>query len=287
MASAAQQQAFVQTYSPYATQAGAALGVAPSVILGQWANESAWGTSNLATGSNNLAGITQSGGSSYASYASPQDFTNSYIATLQNPRYASALGTGNDPYGFTSGLASGGYFTSDPGTYAANVASASSTITGYDPSLAAPVMASGPTDYGYGGTPVTSNMYQPASWLSDLGSNLSQWYFGGEPALGPSVQSDLQGGQVAASLPGLGTTIGLAPGLARGVTDWLGSLESNVTDLTSQLFTGTEKFVIRGFLILVAVVVIAIALWRILDPESSSSTGKAVRGAAASAAAFL
>lgn len=122
---AAQKAAFVATYGPLAVQAGQTLGVSPDVILGQWAFESGYGTSRAATQQGNVAGINVPGGNGqqYASFDTPQDFATAYTTLLQNPRYSQASNTGTNASAFIYGLKSGGYFTSDPASYAAGVAS--------------------------------------------------------------------------------------------------------------------------------------------------------------------
>ncbi|MCD8268267.1 MAG: glucosaminidase domain-containing protein [Parabacteroides sp.] len=57
----AKQIQFVKASLPAAIAAGAAFNMNPSVILAQAAFESGWGTSNLATGSNNFFGLTAYG----------------------------------------------------------------------------------------------------------------------------------------------------------------------------------------------------------------------------------
>lgn len=59
----AQQIRFVTSSLQAAVSAGAAFNMNPSVILAQAAFESGWGTSNLATGSNNFFGLTAYGAS--------------------------------------------------------------------------------------------------------------------------------------------------------------------------------------------------------------------------------
>jgi flagellum-specific peptidoglycan hydrolase FlgJ len=60
---------FFSTYAKYAQQAGKALDIPASVILGQWALESDYGQSSLAKRSGNLAGIKFVAGKSIASGA--------------------------------------------------------------------------------------------------------------------------------------------------------------------------------------------------------------------------
>lgn len=59
----AQQISFVKNSLQAAVSAGVAFNMNPSVILAQGAFESGWGTSNLATGSNNFFGLTAYGAS--------------------------------------------------------------------------------------------------------------------------------------------------------------------------------------------------------------------------------
>lgn len=88
----ANQTDFFKTMQPYAMTAGAALGIPYQVIVGQWALESAYGTSDLARRSNNYGGIKytsnadfQSG--SYSGYNSVARFVNDYIRVMRLPYY--------------------------------------------------------------------------------------------------------------------------------------------------------------------------------------------------------
>jgi mannosyl-glycoprotein endo-beta-N-acetylglucosaminidase len=133
MATSAQQQAFVTTYGPYANQAGSRLGIPGNLVLAQWAQESGWGTSGRAAAMGNMAGINYPGsttGTNYQSYGSPQAFTDSYVNTMSNPRYSSALqaGASGDASGFARQLGQAGYYTGDQSVYANNVSSNVGTI---------------------------------------------------------------------------------------------------------------------------------------------------------------
>ena len=99
--------AFYDSMSGLAQQAGAALGVDPAVILAQWANESAYGTSNLATKNNNFAGITQKGvEGQWASYSSPTQFEQAYVSLIQR-NFPAAENTGANTQAFVTGLTKG------------------------------------------------------------------------------------------------------------------------------------------------------------------------------------
>ncbi|TAL86741.1 MAG: flagellar assembly peptidoglycan hydrolase FlgJ [Rhodanobacter sp.] len=140
-------QAFVATFAPYAYQVARKLGVSMRAVLAQAALETHWGRHMPAhpdgSSSNNLFGIKA--GSSWAgtrvnvptlefeggvpvrrqaqfrAYPSPAaSFANYAELVGSNPRYAGALGKGDDVLGFARGLVEGGYAT-DP-NYATKVA---------------------------------------------------------------------------------------------------------------------------------------------------------------------
>ena len=149
----AQQAAFAQALWPDARQAARQLGVNPVTLLAQAALETNWGRSvpeGTAGGtSNNLFGIkatsawsgpavsnsTQeySGGiastvrAQFRSYGSAGQCFQDYVDLLKsNPRYAAALGTGNDVQAFGSALQQGGYAT-DP-AYASKLTAVAGTL---------------------------------------------------------------------------------------------------------------------------------------------------------------
>lgn len=144
MALNATQQAFVDRYGAMASAVGDRLGVAPISILSQWALESRWGTSPLAVGSNNLAGITQRGiEGEWASYGSPADFGAAFTSLIER-NYGGAMGTGSDVQAYASGLAAGRigsyYGTESPSSYGAKLAALAAQI--------GPVTGSLPGDVG-------------------------------------------------------------------------------------------------------------------------------------------
>jgi flagellar protein FlgJ len=131
---------FVRTIRPAATAAARELGVDADSIIAHAALETGWGRS-VPTGTDgqpsfNLFGIKAgaswkgavheartkefSGGrmqqvtDGFRAYSSPEQSIRDYVGLLKgNPRYAGALGTGNDVQAFAQGLARGGYAT-DP-----------------------------------------------------------------------------------------------------------------------------------------------------------------------------
>ena len=149
-----QQAAFARALWPEAQQAARQVGVNPVTLLAQAALETNWGRSvpQGASGgtSNNLFGIkagsgwsgpavsnsTQeySGGTAttvkaqFRSYDSTSQCFQDYVDLLKgNPRYAAALGTGNDVQAFGSALQQGGYAT-DP-AYASKLTSVAGTLS--------------------------------------------------------------------------------------------------------------------------------------------------------------
>jgi flagellar protein FlgJ len=149
-----QQAAFARALWPDAQQAARQLGVSPVALLAQAALETNWGRDLPQDGSggtsNNLFGIKAgpgwsgpavanstreySGGSAstvkaqFRSYGSAGQCFQDYVDLLKsNPRYAAALGTGNDVQAFGSALQQGGYAT-DP-AYASKLTAVAGTLT--------------------------------------------------------------------------------------------------------------------------------------------------------------
>jgi flagellar rod assembly protein/muramidase FlgJ len=140
-------QEFVRELAPHALQAAKLLGVSLRAVLSQAALETQWGKRMPARGdgssSNNLFGM-KAGGSwggdrvsvptlefedgvgvrrkaQFRAYGSPAESFADYAHLIgDNPRYAEALGKGDDVLGFARGLVSGGYAT-DP-AYASKIA---------------------------------------------------------------------------------------------------------------------------------------------------------------------
>lgn len=140
-------QEFVRELAPHALQAARLLGVSLRAVLSQAALETQWGKRMPARGdgssSNNLFGMKAGGSWSgervsvptlefedgvgvrrkaqFRAYGSPAESFADYARLLgDNPRYAEALGKGDDVLGFARGLVSGGYAT-DP-AYASKIA---------------------------------------------------------------------------------------------------------------------------------------------------------------------
>lgn len=106
---------FAALYGDAASRAGAALGVDPSVILGQWGLETGWGRSVI-PGTNNLGNIKDFAGGGvaatdnmtgsrdkYRAYKTPNDFAADYVSLVQR-KYPGALDAGADPTRFAAGL---------------------------------------------------------------------------------------------------------------------------------------------------------------------------------------
>jgi flagellar protein FlgJ len=141
-------EAFVTKLAPFASKVAQQLGVSVRAVLAQAALETQWGkhmpTHADGSSSNNLfgmkAGASWDGGrinvptlefqdgvavrkqAQFRAYESPaQSFEDYGQLVSGNPRYAQALGKGDDVAGFARGLISGGYAT-DP-SYAAKITS--------------------------------------------------------------------------------------------------------------------------------------------------------------------
>lgn len=151
---------FIEQLWPCAEEAGRELGIDPRNLLAQAALETGWGKSLPcdASGSTsfNFFGIkaTESwtgdsvsvrtlefeGGlptpknAKFRAYDSAADSFRDYVEVLRNnPRYASALNTGNDTQAFAKGLQQGGYAT-DP-RYAEKIASIAQNLPALKPDL--------------------------------------------------------------------------------------------------------------------------------------------------------
>jgi hypothetical protein len=130
------QTQFTEQYSPIAIKAGAALGVAPSVILGQWGVETGWGKSVI-PGTNNLGNIKDFSGSGvpakdnangttdrYRAFSSPDEFADHFVDLVKR-KYPDALNA-PDATAYANALKKGGY-AQDP-AYVSKVAGAQMSV---------------------------------------------------------------------------------------------------------------------------------------------------------------
>jgi flagellar protein FlgJ len=140
------QQAFLDSIAPWAREAADKLGVAPELVSAHAALESGWGRRPLrnpdGSSTHNLFGIKAGAGwhggvaesatteyvggaalktsARFRAYPDQASAFRDYAQMLiDNPRFRSALGAGNDAQAFAAGLAKGGYAT-DP-SYAAKL----------------------------------------------------------------------------------------------------------------------------------------------------------------------
>jgi len=138
---------FVSQLAPYALKAAAKLGVSLRAVLAQAALETHWGKHMPAhadgSSSNNLFGMKAGAGwdggrvnvptlefeggvpvrrqAQFRAYATPKASFEDFVRLVgENPRYAGALGKGDDVLGFARGLVAGSYAT-DP-AYASKIA---------------------------------------------------------------------------------------------------------------------------------------------------------------------
>ena len=126
MASYQDQVNFIGQNLPYAIGASQQTGLPVDFILGQSANETGYGTSNLATMFNNFFGITNGGvQNGYASYGSAAGSFQNYADLINNQYDTSGL-SGASAFDIASSLQSQGY-AQDP-NYGSKVAGTTSTI---------------------------------------------------------------------------------------------------------------------------------------------------------------
>lgn len=129
--------AFVERVAPAAAEAADQLGVPVEAVISQWALESGWGGSELASKYNNLGGIKAYGGwkgqtvnmpsyekdrsvkevSPFRVYPTVEDYARDYTNFLGSKRYQSVHGT-NDVRSFALALGNAGYHQDDPAAYA-------------------------------------------------------------------------------------------------------------------------------------------------------------------------
>jgi hypothetical protein len=68
---------------------------------------------------------------------------------------------------------------------------------------------------------------------------------------------------------------GLAPGVVTSVGGWIGGIETAVgnwmTNFTKNLFGSVANWFVRAGLIVLAIVLIALALWRLMDPDGAKT----------------
>ena len=254
MATPAQQQQFVSTYYPYAQQVSAETGLDPAYVLGQAANESAWGTSNVANTNNNFFGINVPGGngSQYASYSSPADSFQAYANLMQSSRYAPVVQAGGSPYQIASGLAASQYST-DP-NYGSAVAGTTAQVQSILGGTGSAFAASPGETYGQPG----------ADGLIPIYDSAGQWT---GYATSPSSQAPGAGGYGNQSIPGVTPAKPVS-----GVPAWAQGLINAFEGGTSGFLSGIENWFLRGGLILLALLIIFVALWRASGVDSEQIT---------------
>ncbi|HKN09351.1 MAG TPA: hypothetical protein VJ376_07705 [Pseudomonadota bacterium] len=116
----AKQQHFINVWMPQAMVAGAALSIAPPVLIAQWALETGWQGPRWQPGGEwqyNMGNLTFGG--VIAHYATPADFTKEFVQIMRS-NFPAACGTGANVHAFVHGLLHGRlgkYFTADPVAY--------------------------------------------------------------------------------------------------------------------------------------------------------------------------
>lgn len=225
---------FAQVYGGAAKTAGDALGVDPSVVLGQWGLETGWGKS-IIPGTNNLGNIKDFSGSGvgatdnmtgsrdkYRAYATPEDFARDYASLIER-KYPGARNAGKDPAKFTAGLKG---YAEDP-RYPEKIAQASRMASGEQSPLVRGLNA-------VAGAILPSAQAAPAAtakgnpWDNDPIVEVSQ------PGAAPAQPAP---GKAGGAMQGIGN---IAAGLVRGA----GSIGATVLypiDKATDLIKGDRK----------------------------------------------
>lgn len=169
-------------------------------------------------------------------------------------------------------------------------------LTGSDPSQVVVNATPGQQFPAPAGTP--SGAAPPPGWQSVYDSN-GQWIgfeqtgqlsTSASTGTGASAAGAGQPGYLPPSQSGGPAATGITPGLAAGITGWItdietktgnafsgavSSVEAGVLNAFKGALSSVENWTIRGFLILIGVVIIAIALWKLFDPDGSKAKAAA------------
>ena len=124
-----QQRYFLQTYTPLAQDIAGQTGLDPSVVLGQMAQETGWGTK---VPGNNLFGLSPGG--KVASYPTAEAGAQAYVDLIHS-RYSNASAA-TTPDAQVQAIAAGGYGPAGDPTYGPKVAQLATTIRSAGPGAA-------------------------------------------------------------------------------------------------------------------------------------------------------
>lgn len=300
---------FVDQYLPYAQSVSQQTGIPVSYILGQAGEESAWGTSNQALTNNNFFGINNPGstsGTDYAGYSSPQDGFNAYGNLISTPNYASALSIANNggsAYDYASALQTAGYATDtdqygNP-VYGTKVAGATASVQQYLNNQGGSGAVSDAYNPEYDPV-VTGDVAEPGyeSGFQPFDATSSQpgaGYASGVPGYGPAEEgygNPLSTVPVTTSSGGLGYafapsptqadtggtnySIGLQFSLVSDVAGWIKDLISPIEGIANATLGQVGNWFVRGALIALAIVLVAIAAWKLLDLPSPATVATEV-----------
>lgn len=119
---------------------------------------------------------------------------------------------------------------------------------------------------------------EPGSEYTPSGST----YSGGYGSLASATASASAPGYLPPASTGGPAATGITPGLAAGISGWVGSMESTATNLVSgiesavgkawdntfgAILANIQNMFIRGMLILIGIVILIVALWRLAAPD--------------------
>jgi len=236
--------------------------------------------------------LAESGGNPYAINAS-DPHGGSYGLTQINGIHSGAQSTYGDPQQAMNMA----YSVSNGGT---NFSPWSTYTSGAYTRFASGEVAQGPAGSGYGSSSVDPYAMDPGSFTYGGGQQ-------GASSTTPGTTSLAQTGEntaaaAEASMPGFvppaqtggPAAFGLIPGLAEGIGGWISGLEKTAGSITTSIESavgdafkkamegvlGTAtNWALRAIVIFLAVIIIAIALWRLMDP-----TGEKTRAMVSTAA---
>lgn len=200
------------------------------------------------------------------------DYYASYVLGTGNPGAGSTLADlqGQQPAAYNNLINNAGV---SPSTPLANLVSSNALPASYEsagdgfaPSI----------DVGGGATG-----YNPSTPIGQPGSEQTFTQLGGAGMQAATAEASTPG--YAPGAYGGPQAFGLAPGLAQGIGGWISSIESAVgtawDNSIGAILGSAQNWIVRGFLILIGLVLAFVALWRLAAPDVSA--GDVVRMAAA------
>lgn len=171
-----------------------------------------------------------------------------------------------------------------PSTSAQSIAAAETTgATVPSGSYSTPGTTSGATNY------TNAGYYTGSSGAWGGGTPGGMGLGNGSSVTGTTAQAQAQQGSAAAAAGvGMPLDVSIEPGLAAGIGGWISSLESgigsSIQGAVGSVVGSAENWFGRGFLILIGLMLVVIALWAMLSKAGvAPSPGETLKGAVAAA----